>query len=627
MLLTTKQLHISTLLICFIGVLLFVQSSSAATYYVSPSGSATWSQCTNINTPCAAQTGFLNAQAGDTVLFRGGQYEVGQSVYPLPVLYPRHSGTAQNPIIFKAYPDETPVMNGNVEVKITGIADAGSDNTQLIDNDADFIAAGIAYPDTIRTRDREGGAWILETNGVASHTITFAGYPHNTIDLHPGDRYEIGSDSTTVMGVRYQSYITFDGFTIQANNGAELGGLLLAGEDETLRSYGLAAKHITVRGGSRKIVHGDNRDGIRIDESVDTLVQDCRIYGIQSIQDSWNSAAIKMYHNRNATIENCEIYDSTTGMYIKSLNENSIFRNNFIHDTYQAILETHNCGDPCRNSDNNRYYNNVLANNDGGLNLYGQETAHADNTEINNNIIFGSDTDSCLGYSQVSNIKIWNNIIQGCANNQYSNGYETANIGEQDYNDFGSSPLRIETHRYQSNSAEYYSLSSWQASTAITGGGHPDLHSLVSDPRFLNPSGTLSELQDFKLASNSPCKGTGKGGADMGADISRVGVTGGSTPSVCTDMDGDGYGAGCTLGIDCSDHNASIHPGAAEICSNNIDEDCSGSDVACHRSDSNHDGCTDGTELTSFINQWKLNDSNVTLSILIEAIALWKRGC
>ncbi|MEM6925389.1 MAG: putative metal-binding motif-containing protein [Myxococcota bacterium] len=46
----------------------------------------------------------------------------------------------------------------------------------------------------------------------------------------------------------------------------------------------------------------------------------------------------------------------------------------------------------------------------------------------------------------------------------------------------------------------------------------------------------------------------------------------------CIDLDGDGYGVNCDLGIDCVPTEASIHPGMDDPLGDGIDSDCSGAD-------------------------------------------------
>jgi hypothetical protein len=59
----------------------------------------------------------------------------------------------------------------------------------------------------------------------------------------------------------------------------------------------------------------------------------------------------------------------------------------------------------------------------------------------------------------------------------------------------------------------------------------------------------------------------------------EIKIVQGGVASVCTDLDGDGYGnpgdVSCPNGaqVDCNDNNASIHPGATEIC-NSADDNC-----------------------------------------------------
>ena len=58
----------------------------------------------------------------------------------------------------------------------------------------------------------------------------------------------------------------------------------------------------------------------------------------------------------------------------------------------------------------------------------------------------------------------------------------------------------------------------------------------------------------------------------------------------CSDVDQDGDGA--SADVDCDDSNAAVYPGAPEICSNGIDEDCDGRDLLCSEVDQDGDGVT-----------------------------------
>ena len=66
------------------------------------------------------------------------------------------------------------------------------------------------------------------------------------------------------------------------------------------------------------------------------------------------------------------------------------------------------------------------------------------------------------------------------------------------------------------------------------------------------------------------------------------------TATTARDDDIDGYYSVLTGGNDCNDANAGINPGAAEVCGDGIDNDCSGGDAACPSSGGSDGGSSGG---------------------------------
>jgi len=114
-----KRKYLLLLVLCFLQLL--VLPAQAAVYYVSPSGSAAWTQCTNINMPCSLNTANINAQAGDTVYLKGGTYSEARN-YEGGIM-PHNSGTGigAGRIIFAAATGENPIITKAPGVYMYGL--------------------------------------------------------------------------------------------------------------------------------------------------------------------------------------------------------------------------------------------------------------------------------------------------------------------------------------------------------------------------------------------------------------------------------------------------------------------------------------------------------------------------
>ena len=471
----------------------------ARTHFVAPDGDALWGESVDRDKPCSPQTAFANAQAGDTVYFRGGSYTVEKYGKPYQgSLGPAHSGTREEPITFAACPGERVVFEGKAQLRGQG----RRKNYQL----------------TIRA-----------------------------------------------LGNQFQSYIVFDGFHFVERDRTGFCGIIIGrGCDHRDKPEnwvkGCVVRNCTFDGGDFVIgshpddnpKSADNNEAIRIEETQGTLIRNCRIWNIQHVNHNHNVSAIKMYYNKEVTIENCEIYRCSTANYDKGRSSRSVFRYNYVHDSAQALLLTgYGWKSPsspngyfmCAHTDC-RVYHNVFAN-AGRIDDITQDGSHSSNLTFYSNTLYagdGSYTGVNLGNG--TGKSVYNNVIYGKRRDRdlglmrfTGSDHLTAvpqtplEIAACDHNQFGglSENLLIRVH-FQGEKAPYYtnytSIPAWQASGVLVGGKNPGQGSLDCDPRFVDRSGKFESLDDFRLTKGSPCRGAGRDGENMGADVGRVGVRG-----------------------------------------------------------------------------------------------------
>jgi hypothetical protein len=115
--------------------------------------------------------------------------------------------------------------------------------------------------------------------------------------------------------------------------------------------------------------------------------------------------------------------------------------------------------------------------------------------------------------------------------------------------------------------------------------------------------------------SGNDCEDNDKSVHPGAAEICQDGLdndcSGGDAICNCTDNDGDGFyfydKIFCPSGNDCNDDQKSVHPGAAEICQDGLDNDCSGGDTLCNSGSGG--GGSGGTTITDCSDDPDLNQS------------------
>jgi hypothetical protein len=212
------------------------------TYWVSPTGAASWANCKS-DAPldgiaaCPLNTANTNAAAGDTVYLRGGTYPFA-TLYAIAV-HPTKSGTPDSWITFKNAPGESPELKGtygtrmwgiqiqNVSyIKIDGLIFSDFSDSALMDAFAHHIEVMSSTFRNVTSPYRDGGFGIYPgcyggssancpTHDIWVHNNTFSkleagGGCNNGLISEGGDSLRIGYASSTLGGALEDSHITIE---------------------------------------------------------------------------------------------------------------------------------------------------------------------------------------------------------------------------------------------------------------------------------------------------------------------------------------------------------------------------------------------------------------------------------
>lgn len=432
-------------ILLFIGVFTISSMCYAGTYYVSPDGTASWSECTSTNTPCSGKTAVENAAAGDVVYFRGGIYDPVkdpvqqwldtpvQFRYEMPVWNPKYSGIEGSPITFKAYPGETPEL---LDAPFSGVIGAYRKNYIVWDG----------FKGTIIDED----TYSNDTH-LVSVLVFFEDSDHSIVRNcdFKGTKFGRHTNNSLIYILR-SHYILIENNKLHDNNGYK-------NTDPEFKEYAV------------------------------------------------NTNAVINFNSSNITVRNNDFYNNYIGIWDKAAEHDDQYYNNHIWGGGYGIYIRVSAGEQ-GDGTNIKAYQNVIDKCGQGVTV---ETGHtgypyAYPLIYNNTIIGRNDYLNNTGIyltEHAKNAQIFNNIITGYPIQvRYFTGDHTI-VSYSNYNNFYSTNTLKQWSLNWTDSTVYSSLSSWNSATGF------DINSLELLPMFVNSGGSKSP--DYKLSVNSQLNNAG----------------------------------------------------------------------------------------------------------------------
>ena len=217
--------------------------------------------------------------------------------------------------------------------------------------------------------------------------------------------------SVVIIGGYSSSYITWDGFKIQSENGAYLGCARI--DSDGGYGVGVTIKSCEFVGASHSTGGYNNYAGIFISHCDYALIQNNYIHGYIETSGSHNTNGFENYSSTNYILENNTFYNNTMHIYdkIPASNANNTIRYNFLYGlAYDnaSIWVTH---DGTGSGSLMSVYQNVIVGGSEGISVGGSSATLTDYNIYNNTIYNPTGGGLGVGYSSANRVSWWNNIV------------------------------------------------------------------------------------------------------------------------------------------------------------------------------------------------------------------------
>lgn len=356
----------------------------------------------------------------------------------------------------------------------------------------------------VGTGSRNEIYYYQENSGTVGNPITFKA--NGTVTLTQ-------TGTGAMIGSYGRNYITWDGFTIDEANARSAGD---TGPTTVFDCTGCVLQNLNLTGNGTDFGRLDNHTGIRIEGSRSVTVRNTKITNVYTAHNPNNGACIQTYASYGLTIENNELSNCGSGIFLKGgpwpagsgPTISSYIRNNYIHDIGEsarggsAIIA--HAGAPYTAQNPVYIYKNVIKNvTEAGFRLW-----LFSDTEVGNNpqyVKFANNTIDHAGYgihvSSPLSISLghtfWNNIVTNSGSAIAYNDVQ-GNIVENrvdfEHNLYFNNPIFAEI-----GNGTRYTLPTWKSTY-----GHDSSSpaSITSDPMFVSST-------DYHLQSGSPARTLG----------------------------------------------------------------------------------------------------------------------